>query len=109
MKTTAQWLDAVKARLDLPSDYAAAKVLGVTRSAVSAYRNGRATFDDDVAFLVADILDVNPLEVIVSSRAERAKSEDQRHAWEGRWEKFSRNFRSLVLPANARQISLCRV
>ncbi|WP_269501328.1 helix-turn-helix domain-containing protein [Burkholderia sp. IMCC1007] len=109
MKTTAEWLDALKARLDLPSDYAAAKVLGVTRSAVSAYRNGRATFDDDVAFHVAEILEVNPLEVIVSSRAERAKSEDQRDQWERRWEKFSRNFRSLVLPANARQTTICRV
>lgn len=106
MKTTAQWLDAIKARLDLPSDYAAAKVLNVTRSAVSAYRNGRSTFDDDTAFLVAEILDVNPLEVLVSSRAERAKNDDQRHQWEGRWEKFSRSFRSLVSPANAHGASL---
>ena len=106
MKTTAQWLDAVKARLELPSDYAAAKVLGVTRASVSSWRNGRTTFDDDTAFLVAEILDVNPLEVMVSSRAERSKNDDQRHAWEGRWEKFSRNFRSLVSPANAHGVSL---
>lgn len=106
MKSTAEWLDAVKARLDLPSDYAAAKVLGVTRQTVSGYRTGRATFDDEVAFLVAEILDVNPLEVMVSSRAERAKNDDQRHAWEGRWEKFSKSFRSLVSPANAHGVSL---
>ncbi|OJA63787.1 hypothetical protein BGV68_01840 [Burkholderia ubonensis] len=101
MKTTMQWLDAVKERLQIESDYAAAKALGVTRFSVSSWRNGRATFDDDTAFRVAEILEVNPLEVIVSCRAERAKNDDQRHAWEGRWEKFSRSFRSLVSPANA--------
>ncbi|RQX89622.1 helix-turn-helix domain-containing protein [Burkholderia stagnalis] len=109
MKTTSEWLDALKARLALPSDYAVAKILGVTRQRVSSWRNGRATFEDDVAFRVAELLEINPLEVLVSNRAERSKSEDQRHAWEGRWEKFSRNFRSLVLPANARQTSICRV
>lgn len=44
MKTTVEFLDAVKARRDLPSDYAAAKVLGVTRAAVSRYRLGQGFF-----------------------------------------------------------------
>ena len=109
MKTTIQYLDAVKARLGIESDYGVAKALGITRAAVSRYRTGVGTFDDEVAMTVAEILKINPLEIIVASRAERAKNDVQRKKWERSWENFSRNFRSLVSPANARQAFVCRV
>ncbi|WP_250479133.1 MULTISPECIES: helix-turn-helix transcriptional regulator [unclassified Caballeronia] len=101
MKTTVQWLDAVKARLDLPSDYAAAKILCVTRQSASGWRNGRQTFDDEVCLRVAEILDVNPFEVMASVRIERIKEDDRRSLWEHALEKFSAGFRTLVLRANA--------
>ncbi|MBR8358347.1 helix-turn-helix domain-containing protein [Burkholderia vietnamiensis] len=101
MKTTIEWLDAVKARLDLPSDYAAAKVLCVTRSAVSGYRNGRATLDDEVCLRVAEILEVDPFEVLATVKIERIKDEERRAVWARALEKFSRGFRTLVLRANA--------
>ncbi|MGD1324404.1 hypothetical protein ACNHE5_05625 [Pandoraea pnomenusa] len=109
MKTTADYLDAVKARLDLPSDYAAAKVLGVTRSAVSLYRHGKSTFDDAVILRVAEILSIDPLEVIASANVERAKSAEMREVWTGLLEKISKGFRTLVSPANARRSLLLRV
>ncbi|PRE65488.1 hypothetical protein C6P96_08485 [Burkholderia multivorans] len=101
MKTTVQWLDAVKTRLDLPSDYAAAKTLGVTRSAVSAYRNGRSVFDEKTCIRVAEILGVDPLEVIASARVESAKDAQTRTVWTHALEIFSEGFRTLVLRANA--------
>ncbi|WP_321921049.1 helix-turn-helix domain-containing protein [Burkholderia sp. BCC1998] len=101
MKTTVQWLDAVKARLDLPSDYAAAKALGVTRSAVSAYRNGRSVFDEKTCIRAAELLGIDPLEVIASARVESAKDPLTRSVWTHALEIFSEGFRTLVLRANA--------
>lgn len=106
MRSTVDYLDAVKAKLGLPSDYAAAKVLGITRAAASRYRTGLSTFDDEVCFKVAEILDLNPLEVIVAARTERAKETDAKTRWERHWENFSQSFPSLVLRADARQMDL---
>jgi transcriptional regulator with XRE-family HTH domain len=101
MKTTSEWLDAVKEAAGLPSDYAAAKALGVTRSAVSGYRNGKSTFDEETCLKVADIVGVPRAVVLTSVLAQRAKSDEVRLAWEGVLEKISKGFRKLVLPANA--------
>jgi hypothetical protein len=109
MMTTIEYLDAVKARLDLPSDYAAAKALGVVNSAVSRYRHGKGTFDDLVAFKVAEILGINPLEVICAINHERAANDEQRESWTTRWENFSQSFQSLVSRADARQLTLWQV
>ncbi|KAB0637276.1 hypothetical protein WT34_10630 [Burkholderia stagnalis] len=87
MKTTIQYLDALKKRLDLPSDYAAAQVLGVTRSAVSLYRNGKTVFDEGTAIRVAELLGLDPLEVISACKAEGAKDARVRRVWENAWGK----------------------
>ncbi|MBU9320385.1 hypothetical protein KTE24_06900 [Burkholderia gladioli] len=109
MKTTVDYLDAVKAKLDLPSDYAAAKHLRVTRASVSRYRLGEGAFDDTTALRVAEILGVDPLEVIASANAERARDDETRQLWVRTLEKISTGFRTLVLLANARQTTVCRV
>lgn len=87
MKTTVQYLDALKARLGLPSDYAAAQVLGVTRAAVSKYRLGRSVFDERVAINVAELLSLDPLEVIAACKAESAPDLHIRRVWENAWGK----------------------
>ena len=87
MKTTVQYLDALKKRLDLPSDYAAAKVLGVTRAAVSAYRNGNSVFNETVAIRAAELLGLDPLEVIAACKAESAPDAHVRRVWENAWGK----------------------
>jgi hypothetical protein len=87
MKTTVQYLDAVKRRLDLPSDYAIAKALGLTRAAVSKQRNGDSSFDDLTAVRVAEILGLDPMEVIAACNAERARDDDARRVWERLWGK----------------------
>jgi transcriptional regulator with XRE-family HTH domain len=87
MKTTVEYLDALRERLDLPSDYAASKVLGVTRAAASKWRQGRTTFDDLTACKVADILGIEPLEVIAACNFERASDERSREVWSSIWGK----------------------
>jgi transcriptional regulator with XRE-family HTH domain len=75
------YLDILKATLKVPSDYALAKQLHVTRSAVSSYRRGKSTFDHVVAARVAKILSIAPVRVIAEAEIERAKTTEQRQVW----------------------------
>jgi hypothetical protein len=76
--------------LDLPSDSAAAKALGVTRSAVSLYRNGKSVFDELTAIRAAEILGLEPLEVIAACKAESAPDARVRRVWKNAWGKAQR-------------------
>jgi transcriptional regulator with XRE-family HTH domain len=91
---TPEYLDAVKVHLGIASDYALAKKLGFSQSAMSSYRTGRRVFDDDAALTVAQALGVNPLQVIAAANAERAKTPESRAKWEDLMEKFSVSFRN---------------
>jgi transcriptional regulator with XRE-family HTH domain len=93
---TPQYLDAVKRHLGIESDYALAKRLGFSQSAMSSYRTGRRVFDDDAALTVALALGVNPLQVIAAANAERSKTDEQKARWTGLMEKFSGSFRNLL-------------
>jgi transcriptional regulator with XRE-family HTH domain len=96
---TVQYLDAVKARFGLVSDYSVAKKLGFTQTAVSQYRHGRRFFDDDAALIVAQVLDLEPIVVIAAANAERAKTPEAKARWESLMEKFSApvtSFRNLL-------------
>jgi hypothetical protein len=87
MKTTGEYLDAVKAKLDLPSDYATAKALSVTPSTVSRYRLLKAAPDDLVCARIAEILGVEPMEVIAAVHFERSTEPKARALWESIWGK----------------------
>jgi len=81
MKSTVQWLDAIKRAKGLSSDYAVAKALGVTAQVVSHYRAGRRAFDPYMAVKVAELVGVDPMQVIASAEAERARNDEQRAFW----------------------------
>lgn len=76
MLKTIELLEQVKAAYGLPSDYALAKKLGLTRGAVSKYRCQGTTLDDKVAIEIAELLDLNPLSVVASMHAERAERQN---------------------------------
>ena len=82
-KTTIDFLEAIKQRHGVSSDYAVSKLLGVTRQSVSHYRRGVNGFEDLVALRVAELLELDPLAVIAARNAERAKRMDVRKIWEG--------------------------
>lgn len=88
MNTTLDFLDAVKAKHGIPSDYALAPVLGVTRSAVSKYRNKLDYLSDEKALLVANLLEINSGIVLAAVHAERSKSDQEKAAWTSIWEKL---------------------
>lgn len=82
MKTTADFLDDLKAKHGITSDYALAKLLGMRRQQVSRYRTGTSTFDDETAIKIAELLEVNQGYVMASMRAQLAKEAHVRNAWE---------------------------
>lgn len=94
---TLEYLDAVKAKLGIESDYALAQRLGITRSSVSVFTRGKGIFGDDVALTVAQILDLNPLVVIAQANAERSNNPEMRDRWLNVMEKFSASFNNLLL------------
>lgn len=77
-----EWLDLAKEKRGGISDYALAKELGITRAAVSDYRNRGTTLGDDVCISIAEILGIDPMQVIADQHGERAKSEKVRKIWE---------------------------
>ncbi|SOD41621.1 hypothetical protein [Nitrosovibrio sp. Nv4] len=82
MKTTADFLDDLKIKYELPSDYAIAKRLNMHRQQVSKYRTCKFTFDDETAIKIAHELGVNEAYVMACMNAQRAKEENVKKAWE---------------------------
>ena len=62
MRTT-DYIDALRAATGTPSDYALAKFLGVQQNQIARYRKG-GTFDNSMAARAAELLNLQPLEVI---------------------------------------------
>lgn len=93
---TTEYLDAVRAKLSLPSDYALQKPLGVTKQLISKYRTGAEVLSDAMAIRVAEILGIDAARVLLDAHIERSKTPEVRAAWVGMMEKFSASFRSLL-------------
>lgn len=96
MKTT-EYLDSVKHKLDLPSDYALSKVLGITRESVSALRNGKNCMGIETCMKVAEILAIDEHIVYSDAQLERAKTPELMQFWQAVSEKFSASFINLLL------------
>lgn len=81
-RTTVEFLDAIKARHNIPSDYKLAKFIGVAQQTVSNYRVKGIGFDDELAIRVAELLEIDPGYVLACIHAERTKRPQVRDAWE---------------------------
>ncbi|WP_033008560.1 helix-turn-helix domain-containing protein [Vibrio harveyi] len=57
-------LDQLKTQLELTSDYQLAKFLDVGTSRISNYRNGRSVLDWELAFKIADLLELDDQDVV---------------------------------------------
>ena len=95
-RNTAQFLDAVKARHRLRSDYQLAKLLNWSTSRISQYRTTTRELDDDGCVQVADKLGVSPLYVLASIAAERASSATVKRHWRAAAKKFNGQRPALV-------------
>lgn len=82
MKTTIDFLAAVKARHSITSDYSLAPLLGISRQAVSLLQNGKDFMGETTAIRVAELLEIDAGYVMACAAAERSKNASARAAWE---------------------------
>lgn len=94
---TLEYLDAVKAKLGVESDYAVAKKLNIRHSTISGYRGRGGQMDDEVAAKVADVLDIHPGLVMLDMHRERAKTPAEASIWQD----IYKGFRSPLPHANS--------
>lgn len=81
MKTTVEFLNAVKTKHNLPSDGRLAIMLGLTRASISRFQQGKDFLGDDTAMKVADLLDIDPAYIVACVHAERAKPAKEKALW----------------------------
>lgn len=106
MKTTIEYLEEVKAKLALPSDYALAKVLGLTHTSIIAYRNGRSALGIETSLKIGEILRIDGHAIYADGQIERAKNPEIQNFWKSISEKFSESFKTLLSGASPRRIRL---
>ncbi|MGR5096859.1 helix-turn-helix domain-containing protein [Vibrio maritimus] len=74
MNFTNELLDGVKRRYGLTSDYQLCKKLGVSSSRVGNYRSERSNLDWDMAFRIADMLQVDDQYVVYGLLKDKYKN-----------------------------------
>jgi hypothetical protein len=82
MKTTVEFLEEIKAKYGLKSNYALAKKMGQTDTGVARWMHRKGSFSDETCLQVADLLDIDPAYVMACIHAEREKNEKLRALWE---------------------------
>ncbi len=79
---TNDYLDAIKQRFLLTSDYQIAKKIGISPQRVSKYRNGHDYFGEEVAVTAAELLEIDPGQILADIAAERTKCPAAKAAWQ---------------------------
>lgn len=81
-KTTVEFLNAIKDKHGIQSNYALARKLGQTDTSIARWAHGKGSFSDETCLHVADLLEIDPAYVVACIHAERAKHEAERNVWE---------------------------
>lgn len=82
MFSTVEFLDAIKDKYELRSDYALAKFMGWRQTRISQYRVGDRELDDDGCVQVAEKLGLPPAHVMACMASRRAENASLRRYWE---------------------------
>ena len=88
MKTTTEFLDGVKRRLELRYDTELAASIGLSKQQISKYRAKQDQLSDEVAGKVAEILELHPGYVLACVHYERAGNSPTRDAWQAIADQF---------------------
>lgn len=82
---TRQYMEQVKRRLEIESDYALAKHLRVSKTTVSNYRNGYSAFSLAVCHRVAEILKIEPGIIVAAMEVDRHSGGSQKEIDTWKW------------------------
>lgn len=74
-------LDDAKAKLGAASDYALAKQTGIKKEYISLYRSGQRTPDAYACARLAEVLEIDPFELLAQVEAATEKNEERRTYW----------------------------
>ena len=92
---SAKFLDAMKMKYGIKTDYRLGQILKISQSRISMYRTGKREFDEDTCVIVALELD-EPIEVVKAEiQAVRAARSNQTAAWR-RLSRFATKGKSAV-------------
>lgn len=83
MKTFLEYVDEAQKKLGL-NDSEMSKKLGGTdnRTLVSSWKNRGSAPEDYYCILIAEILDIDPLEIIAAANFARSKDDERKAFWE---------------------------
>jgi len=101
MTRYAELLDELKKRRHLPSDYAAAKVLGLDTARIHFYRTGERQPDAYACTRIAIELGLDPLTLIAEVEKETERNPVRRDFW--------RDFFLAAVRKNAMLVAICTV
>lgn len=78
---TVDYLEEVKKKHNIESDYKLAQHLKITRAAISRYRNYDAHMDNFACYKIAESLEINPHKVLIDIALEKERKEEKREFW----------------------------
>ncbi|BAK77084.1 helix-turn-helix domain protein [Pseudogulbenkiania sp. NH8B] len=81
MKTFADYVEQIKEKHGVTSTYAVAKMLGVSQGNMSNMIHERSNVPNLIRCRVADLLEIDPTEVIASLEWQREDKEEVRDYW----------------------------
>ena len=96
---TIDFIEQIKKRHGVESDYAVKKLLGLKSSTMSSYRTGRSHFSDEVCVRVAELLELDPSYVLSCIYAERTNNKNIATIWRKAAEKLRGTAAVIVLCA----------
>lgn len=85
MKKMEDFIDEIKTRYGITRQVDLAEKLGLTQATISAHYNRRKRakhYSEETAYRIADLLGLDPLQVLAILAAERAKDAAVRKQWE---------------------------
>lgn len=77
----AEYFEAVKARLNITSDYELAKTFGVGNGRIVQMRTGERPVPVDIAFKIAIALQQDPAQVVADLESQREKNASRQEFW----------------------------
>lgn len=97
MSQTQQLIEQVRQKLDGATDYKIAKALDLPTGIMHYYVTGEREADTYACARIAEILDVDPLEVIAQVEAEAARTEKKRAYWRSLFSGLKRHAHAVAL------------
>lgn len=102
MKLCIDYLREIEAKYAW-SRFRIAKELGLSSQRMYQLFDSDGTYNDETAFKVAKLLNLNPASVMAAAAAERAKNPEIQAVWQGLLEKISEGFETLLSGASPRR------